>query len=817
MPDEISFGTWLRQRRRILDLTQQALADQVGCARITLRRIEADALKPSKELAIILLEKLGVPELERPQWILFARGLSSIPTQPADSSTSQPLTNLPASLTTFIGREKEQVEIIKHIRKYRLVTLTGPGGVGKTRLSIKVGEQALGEYANGVWLVELASTSDPMLLPQSVMALFDIAAQPNTFPTEILINFLRAKTSLLVLDNCEHLLDACARLADTLLKNCPNLKILATSREALGITGEATYPVPSLGLPNLEQLFENFRGYESVRLFEERAQLAKTDFSLTMENASSVAQICHRLDGIPLAIELAAAYVNMFSVEQLAARLNESFNLLTGGSRTALPRQQTICASIEWSWNLLSDSERILLRNLSVFAGDWALGAAESVCSSNDIESDQILNLMTELVSKSLVVANQDTGHDTRYHLLEIVRQYTYEKIKEAKEESAIRNRHLDFFVTFAEDVEPRLKGAQLSVWLNRLETDRDNLRAALDWALSTGDLEKQARLASALARFWVIRGPMMEGRRWLESVFSHSEDLPPSIRGRTYLATGLLAFNQGEYMAALPLLEHSLSLARELNDGQLIAESLRMLGITIHNLGDSVKSRELLTEGLTIFRKLGEQWGVGWSLLYLALVAKNEGDLPSAYTLLDESLKVFRQLDEKRSIAWSLIQLATIAYKQQDYMKTEVFSRESLALFDELGDKRGIDQTLRLQGNTARKQDELERASSLFAQSLNLNHQQGDQEGIELCLVAIAELAYVQNNFVRAAQLIGWTDALREKFSGDRLSTEQDDVDLNIAAIIKKIGNAAYEEAYNAGRTMTMDEAVTYALAESK
>jgi predicted ATPase/DNA-binding XRE family transcriptional regulator len=813
MIENISFGKWLRQRRRMLDLSQQALADQATCARITLSRIEANTLKPSKELALILLEKLGIPEFERPQWILFARGLSGFPTQPVDSFASQLKTNLPAALTTFIGRERELAEIIKLTRKYRLITLSGPGGVGKTRLSIKVGEQVLGDYADGVWLVELASLSDPVLLTQTVIKPFGIAAQTKTSPAEILINFLRAKAILLVLDNCEHLLEACAQLADTLLKNCANLKILATSRESLGITGEAAYPVPSLGLPNLAQLLKNFRDYESVRLFEERAQLAKLDFSLTLENASSVAQICHRLDGIPLAIELAAAHVNMFSTEQIAARLNESFNLLTGGSRTALPRQQTIRASIEWSWNLLSDTERILLRRLSIFAGGWILEAAESVCSSNDVKSDQILNLMTELVSKSLVVMNQDSGRDTRYHLLEIIRQYTYEKLKEAKEETAIRNRYLDFFVTFAENVEPRLKDAQLSVWLNRLETDRDNLRDALGLASSAGDFEKQARLASALARFWVIRGPMMEGRRWLESVFSHSEDLPLSICAKTYLATGLLVFNQGEYTAARPLLVHSLSLARELYDRQLMAESLRMLGITIHNVGDSVKSRELLTEGLTIFRELGEQWGIGWSLIYLAIVAKNEGDLATAYTFLEESLKVFRQLDEKRSIAWSLIELASIAYKQQDYMKTESFSRESLTLFDELGDKRGIDQTLRLQGNVACKQHKLERASSLFIQSLNLNHEQGDQEGIELTLAAIAKLAFVQNNFSRAAQLIGWADARREKIGDPRPLLEQADVDRDIAAIMAKIGSSAFGAAYDEGHSMTLDQAVMLAL----
>jgi predicted ATPase/DNA-binding XRE family transcriptional regulator len=813
MKEDLSFGKWLRQRRRMLDLSQQALADQATCARITLSRIEADTLKPSKELALILLEKVGIPQNERDQWVRFARGLSGLPSQEALPYSRD---NLPASLTTFIGREKEQTEIIKHIRKYRLVTLTGPGGVGKTRLSIKVGEQVLGEYADGVWLAELASLNDPVLLAQTIMMLFGMVARPNTSQMNTLINFLRTKTILLILDNCEHLLEASAQFADILLKSCPNLKVLATSRESLGITGEAVYSVPSLGLPDLEQLLENFRGYESVRLFEERAELAKMEFSLTMENASSVAQICRRLDGIPLAIELAAAHVRMFSTEQIAERLNESFNLLTGGSRTALPRQQTIRASIEWSWNLLSDSEQILMRRLSIFAGGLTLEAAESVCGKNEIEKKQVLELMSQLVTKSLVVMNKESGSERRYHLLETIREYAFEKIKEAKEESAIRNSHLDFFIKLAEEAEPKLKASEQLIWLSQLETDRDNLRAAFGWALTADKVEKQARLASALTRFWVIRGSMTEGQQWLESVFSRNDKLLPSIRAKTYWATGFLAFSQGRYTTAQPLLETALSLARKLSNPQLTAESLRILGYVVSRLGDPIKSYKQLRESLALFQQLNDRWGIGWSLNYLAVVADNEGDITTAYALLEESLKVFRQLDEKRSIAWSLIELASITNKQQAYMKTDTFSREALTLFIKLGDKRGIDRTLRLQGHAACKKHDLKHASLLFTQSLNLNHEQGDKEGIGLCLVAFAELAYVQNNFLRSAQLIGWADIMSENLDSPRPLNGQADMDKIITACIANMGSFAFEIAYHAGREMTLDEAVALALAEN-
>jgi predicted ATPase/DNA-binding XRE family transcriptional regulator len=393
MQEEISFGTWLRRQRRALDLSQQAFANQVGCAEVTLRRIEAGRLKPSKQLANIILEKLDTPQSERSQWISFARGLSGIPCPPTRFS-NKPITNLPAQLTTFIGREKEQADIKMLIAKDRLVTLTGSGGVGKTRLSIRVGEQALQYYADGVWLVEFASILDPLLVPRTTAIAIGLRDEPQRPVIDMLSDYLRDKKILLILDNCEHLLDSCAQLADTLLKRCPALKVLATSRETLGILGESIYRVPSLQLPDLQKWLENIRFYESVRLFEERAQLIQADFSLTLENSPVVAKICTYLDGIPLAIELAAARVGTFSIEQIEARLRQSFDLLTTGNRTALPRHQTLRATIDWSYDLLSLAEQILFQRLSVFVNGWSLDAAQSICSDLNQEFETIPSLL---------------------------------------------------------------------------------------------------------------------------------------------------------------------------------------------------------------------------------------------------------------------------------------------------------------------------------------------------------------------------------------------------------------------------------------
>ena len=342
---------------------------------------------------------MGISKSNLEDWILFARGQAGFPVQEQTHTVPPLKTNLPAQLTSFIGREKEQAETIQLIQKHRLVSLIGMGGLGKTRLSIALGESLLKDFPDGVWMVELAPIADPGLVPQTVAAIFGVNATPSLSVTQVLINFLRAKNALLILDNCEHLLDASAQLTDVLLKNCPNLKILTTSREPLGILGEASYQLSSLGLPNPAKLLDTYRDFASVRLFEERAQLVKTDFSLTMENASFVAQICSRLDGIPLAIELAAVQVNQLSVEEIASQLDEAFQILTGGSRTALQRQQTIRASIDWSWNLLVDHEQILLRRLSVFAGGWTIDAALSVCG----DENTIKSLMGQLVRKSLV------------------------------------------------------------------------------------------------------------------------------------------------------------------------------------------------------------------------------------------------------------------------------------------------------------------------------------------------------------------------------------------------------------------------------
>ena len=766
MQEEISFGTWLRKQRRALDLTRQAFADQIGCAEVTLRRIEAGTLKPSKELANLLLEELGIPETERPQWISFARGVSGFPLASTPLSNG-PLTNLPASITTFIGREKEQSDVIQLLAKYRLVTLTGPGGVGKTRLSIRVGEQVLGNYADGVWLVELASLSNPALIAQTFAALFGLRAQSTLPFTDLLINFLRAKSVLLIVDNCEHLLDGCAHFTDTLLKSCPQLKILATSREPLSSTGEAIYAVPSLELPDVQQLIDTFRDFESVHLFEERAQLIQFDFSLTLENAASVAHICQRLDGVPLAIELAAAKVGILSTEQIAKQLDESFNVLTGGSRTALPRHQTLRASMSWSWGLLTEAEQTLMRQLSVFAGGWTLEAAQAVCDGDVIE------LTNSLVKKSLIVMHQEMGREMRYRFHETIRQYAHEQLVEAGEVEAMRKRHRDWFLVWVETAGPRDTNV---AWLNLMESEHDNLRAALGWSQATQDFEIAARIAFALTDFWHIRGYWQEGRKWLESGLDHRESLSKIVLAKTLFHTCGFVVKLGDYPTAEAYGQESVALFRELGDKRNLALALRGLSQVYMYANERERSKPFLAEAMTLFQEVGDKRGILSMLFGFGVDAITNDEYKEGMALLNQHQTLAYELEDRVAIGIGVVYLGVAEFLQGHFDESEKLFREGLILVRPYGD---VD---------------------LYTD----------------CLEGLAAIADRRGQSVRSAWLWG---AARHVYDSTGLIPGQNWVwiprvrEPTIASLREQLGEVAFESAYAEGYAMTINEAIKYAL----
>ena len=850
MITETGFGTWLRSRRRLLDLTQQALADQVGCAHITVRRIESGALKPSRELTLILLEKLAIPEVERLQWTLFARGLSGLPTRTDASFADNPLTNLPVFLTTFIGREKEQAEIIELISKYRLVTLTGSGGVGKTRLAVKVGEQLLADYGNGVWLAELASLNNPELLPQTVAGLFGLAAQSNIPSTVMLVNFLRTKTPLVVLDNCEHLLNSCALLADSLLKNCPKLKIIATSREALGIMGEVTYRVPSLQLMDSQQALEKIREYESIRLFEDRSQLVQPDFKLTLENVASVAQICNRLDGIPLAIELAAGRVNIFLPEQIAIQLNECFRILTGGSRTALPRQQTIRASMDWSWNLLNDSERILLQRLSVFAGGWTPDAAELVCNGDGMETNQVSEVMIQLADKSLVLVNQGSGNARRYYLLETIRQYAHEKLIETSAHENIRIQHLRYFLALSERAGPALKGPAQMEWLARLLVERDNIRSALDWASET-NVEAGLALSSNLGvRFWESFD-LQEGVHWLTEVLHKpGSQAYPGARAKALYLQGFILVRLQQLDQARSAAEECLELYRACQDQRGEIDGLLVLSYTIFISGNLMQSIEHAQQALALAQSLGDTWREAMLLFHLS---RYDPDLTRAFPYSEQAISLFRQLKDWSSLAFCLDRAGEIVLLQGHIQLAEKYIMESLSLSRQLNFKASSMDGLTIYGQIAFSRGDFEQARASMQESIAISQEignrnnylwsrarlgyiifhQGDMSearaifsetaqdfkndhieiGVVYTLEGLASLSVLAGNPDKATRLIGWADTTRKKIGDIRPPIEQNAVDQDIAACCLKLGKLAFSHAYEAGRAMTLEQAVAYAL----
>jgi predicted ATPase/DNA-binding XRE family transcriptional regulator len=843
MTANISFGTWLRQRRRMLDLTQQAFADLVGCARSTLRRIEAGDLKPSKELALILLENLAIPESERPEWVRFARGLSNLPQKSIQEFVPfRPSTNLPAALTTFIGRENEQDEIMDLIAKNRLVTLAGAGGMGKTRLSLQVGQKLLNDYPNGVWFVAFDSLPDPSLVPQTIASVFDIREAPDRPVIEILKNVLRQKTMLLILDNCDHLLDACAQLINILLTYCPNLKILSTSREILNMEGEATYYLPSLSIPENDAVLpERMNEYESVQLFEKRAALSLSSFRLTQQNTQSVGHICRRVDGIPLAIELAAARVDILQVNEILKQLNHCFDLLANNNRTALPRHQTMRASMDWSWGLLTPVEQTFMRQLSVFAGGWTLESAQAVCEGD------ALNLTSALVKKSLIIVNQELGRERRYRFHEIVRQYAREKLVQVGEEGNIRTRHLKYFLQFSEQAEFALRGPTQIEWYARLNDERDNIRAALEWADQT-DVEAGSYLSSRLHRPWESID-FREGNYWLPKFLQKPESHAyPRARAKALHAYGwildsleqldvarslaqecltlyrALGDQQGEVDAllrlswespnpteALALIQQALALAKALGDVRRQADALGYLGWL--DQGNQFVHWE---KAIALARPLGDWLGLASRLSTMGWFLILNGDIESAQKHLDEASMLYQQLNLKLAGTKLLPAYGQIALIQGDFEKARACFQENAAINMEFGNRLECLWARVHLGYVAVGQDNVTEARDIFGETVQNFQKDKNTIGVVFTLEGIAGLYIATNKPAMAAQLIGWTDAARKEIEDTRPLLEQADVDKIIAACLAKMGEVAFSDAYDEGQTMTLDEAVKYALEES-
>jgi non-specific serine/threonine protein kinase len=694
------------------------------------------------------------------------------------TSTAAPKHNLPQQLTSFIGREKDVAEIKTRLTTQPLVTLTGAGGCGKTRLAIQVASELADACPDGVWLVELASVAEPGLVPQTVAAVLGLKEEAGKSLTQSVTAHLASRHLLLVLDNAEHLLAACAELGDAVLRRCAQVVILITSRERLAIAGEQVYRVPGMSTPDTEQdaTVANLVQYESVRLFIERARLNVPHFVVTNENAPALASVCRRLDGIPLAIELAAARVRSMSVEELNERLDQCFRVLTGGSRMAPRRQQTLRALIDWSYDLLTAAEKVMLRRVSVFSGGWTLEAAEQVCVGEGIDRWEVLDLLSSLADKNLMLL-EERGAATRYRLLETVRQYAQERLQETGERERWHAGHLAYFVALAEEAEPLLVGAHQRAWLDRLETENNNLRSAMVWSAAIDDREVAGlRLASALSRFWYIRGYQSEGRGWLTRLLATAPRArAAAARAKALNVVGGLALEQADYPAA----------------------------------------RALCDEGLALYQELGDRRGIANALSNLGALAAHQGDYPAGRALLEESLAIRRQLDDRWGISTSLSILGDAALDQSDYRAARALHEESLAIKRELGNRYGMAIELHYLGTVAKEEGDHRSARARFEESLAIRRELGDRHGIAESLEGLASGVSAMGMPDRAARIWGRAERLREEIGSPiKAGGQRRRYDRDVAAARADLGDdAAFDSAWHEGRATTLDRAIAVAV----
>jgi predicted ATPase/DNA-binding SARP family transcriptional activator len=667
---------------------------------------------------------------------------------------------LPHSLTDLVGREDERLEVAQLLRRSRLVTLAGAGGIGKTRLAREVAGEVVREYEEGVWLVALEALSEGRLVIQQVASVLGIREERSRTYLQSVTDHLRHKRLLLVLDNCEHLLEASAQAVAHLLTECGEVRVLATSREALGITGETVWRVPALAVPDVEHLPQGpatlvrvLTGYESVQLFVERAEAVQKSFTLSGSNARLVAQVCHRLEGIPLAIELAAARIRAMSVEQIAERLDNHLGLLNTGSRSAQPRQQTLRATLDWSYALLGEAEQSLLLRLSVFAGGCTLEAAEQVCSGTGVEAGQVQDLLASLVDKSLVQFEEQESVEGRYRLLEMVRQYAAEALQAGGETAVMRRRHRDYFLVLAEEAEKQLRGAAQKKWLIRLDREHENLRGALAWCgLDPDTVDDGLRLAVALWRFWDMRGHYSEGRAYLTAALQRggAEELP-QLRAKALNGAGVFASAMGDMEDSKALHEASLAISRGLGDKAGCALPLVYLGIMVARHGDYRTARALYEESLTLWRELRDKWGMGWALHQLGGVHREMGDFAAARDVFEEALAISRELEDRHGIAWSLNDLGEVAFQQGDYVSACSSYEESLAISRELGDRQSLAWSLYHLASALSEQGGYVRAGLLLDESVPLFRELGNRLGLAWALRQQGHLRGIERDFEAA------------------------------------------------------------------
>jgi predicted ATPase len=732
---------------------------------------------------------------------------------PIRSLDTQP-GNLPRQLTSFVGRGREIIEIKTLLQGTQLMTLSGPGGVGKTRLALRVAADLVDEFTDGAWLVDLAGLGDPALVPNTLASALHLQ-HDGTHILEVLVGHLRDRAALFVLDNCEHLVEACAVLTEHVLRVSPRVKILATSRESLGAEGEVVYRVASLQVPDPGQAtFEAAQDAEAVRLFVERAIQSRPAFALTEQNAPTVVGICRKLDGIPLAIELAAALVNALPLDRIAARLDDRFRLLTGGRRTALPRQQTLRAALDWSHDLLAEPERALLRRLSVFPASFSIDAVESVCSGNGVARTDVVALLARLIDKSLVLVAPNSG-DARYGLLETIRHYGRERLVGAGEIDELRDRHLVTFREMIERIGLDVMGPDQVRSLNAIGDEGDNLRAALAWSESApGRVEEGLRLLAALRWYLFMREPLPEWLDWFKRLLPAADGIAPAVRMWALSTAGMLSWRLDEYGNALSWLRESRDLARAAGNHDAEAMAVHFLAHVIETQGDYPGALALFREEMAIIDRLGSTWWHAKALHCHGLALLRSGRDEEAAAMLDESARLSRTAGDSWLLGHGLTGIARVAVDRGEYERAKAILVEALDLGVAIRDTSRVATTKVLIGEIALREAAYDRAKALFGESLRYFRKQHDRATAALTLEHFADVAVQEEQGERAARLLGAAASLRDVIGFPLRPVDRPVLDRITASARSLLGDVAFQTALTRGRAMSLDQAVDYATA---
>jgi predicted ATPase/transcriptional regulator with XRE-family HTH domain len=829
-----SFGELLTYLRKRVRLTQEELGRAVGYSRAQITRLEKNQRLPDPATIVALfipaLDLDDRPELAKRllELVAIARGSQrvtithtikreiseSVESEEVAPAVRNRLIGVPIPLLPLIGRERELALIRDRILSpaTRLLTLIGPPGVGKTRLAVQVAMDTCGAFADGVRFVPLATLTDPALLPAVLLQALGVIDAAVGEETSRLLDALRNKQLLLVLDNFEQILDAAPLIAD-ILTNAANVKVLVTSRSPLHLYGEYQFPVPPLPLPDLAHLPApaELAEYPSIALFVARAQAVQPDFALTPMNALAVAAICTRLDGLPLAIELAAAQSNLFAPQALLRGLVEKQPVLGRGLRNVPERHHTLTNAIAWSYQQLGADEQELLAWLGVFVGGFTLPAVlgfDLVASTHDS--------LAVLVDKSLVQARIDQQGETRFALLETIREFALKQLAAHGEIDAARRRHADYFTELAERAKPEMNGAAQAEWLFRLQCEHDNFRAALTWAHEHGQTEIELRLAGSLWEFWQLRGFLSEGRSWLQAALTKRSDESPRLaaaRAEALTGLGYLALHQSDYATARAHFEASLAMFEALGNKAEIAASLNNLGLVARHQGDHPRAMSHFERSLALFRELDGRQGISWALSNLGLLAMEQADYKVARAYMTEGLAIFREIGDQVGIARALNNLGLAAYYQADYSFARACYEESLAIKRTLGNKLGLPPTLHNLGSIALYQGDYALAYGYVTEAVSLSCELGNKEGIANGLEIAGGLALVQGQPVRAARLLAAAAELRVAIGMPLVPIDRIEHDRTTAAVRAALGDVAFDQAWTAGRQMTQEQAVSYAL----